>query len=102
VLAGEADKRESNIPRGMLDSPAPLSMDRAIPAMTWARQNVFDYVERFYNRQHHHRCLDGISPGAFERTSRGDLGLFTVAGLSQLESVHHAYEAGALLSPINE
>lgn len=34
-----------------------------------ARADVFDYIEVFYNRNHRHRHLGGVSPEAFERAS---------------------------------
>lgn len=34
-----------------------------------AREDVFDYIEVFYNRQRRHSHLGGVSPEAFERAS---------------------------------
>ena len=34
-----------------------------------AREDVFDYIEVFYNRQRRHSHLGGVSPEAFEQAS---------------------------------
>ena len=34
-----------------------------------AREDVFDYIEVFYNRKRRHSHLGGVSPEAFERAS---------------------------------
>lgn len=36
-----------------------------------ARSDVFDYIERFYNRQRFHSYLGYISPVEFERQAMG-------------------------------
>lgn len=35
-----------------------------------AHQSVFDYMERFYNRQRLHSSLDYLSPAQFERAQQ--------------------------------
>jgi putative transposase len=35
----------------------------------WARADVFDYIEVFYNRIRRHSHLSGVSPEAFEQAS---------------------------------
>jgi len=34
-----------------------------------AREDVFDYIEVFYNRKRRHSHLGGVSPEAFEQAS---------------------------------
>ena len=34
-----------------------------------AREDIFDYIEVFYNRTRRHSHLGGVSPEAFERAS---------------------------------
>jgi putative transposase len=36
-----------------------------------ARADVFDYIERFYNRQRRHGRIGNISPAAFEKRTEG-------------------------------
>ena len=42
-----------------------------------AKQDIFDYIERFYNRKRRHSYLGNISPAAFEKRNQ-----------SQFQSVH--------------
>ena len=42
-----------------------------------AKQDIFDYIERFYNRKRRHSYLGNISPAAFEKRDQ-----------SQFQSVH--------------
>jgi len=37
-----------------------------------ARQDVFEYIEVFYNRKRRHSTLDGLSPVAFEEMHEVD------------------------------
>ena len=38
-----------------------------------AQADIFDYIERFYNRKRRHGCLGNISPAAFEERANGQL-----------------------------
>ncbi|MBT4292738.1 IS3 family transposase, partial [bacterium] len=37
------------------------------------RNDLFDYIEMFYNPRRRHSHLGGVSPEAFERASNSDL-----------------------------
>ena len=38
-----------------------------------AQADIFDYIERFYNRKRRHGYLGNISPAAFEERSQNQL-----------------------------
>ncbi len=38
-----------------------------------AKEQLFDYIEVFYNQQRRHSALDYVSPAEYERTDRAAL-----------------------------
>lgn len=46
---------------------------RIYPSRAEAREDLFDYIEMFYNSRRRHSYVGGVSPEAFERASNYDL-----------------------------
>lgn len=47
-----------------------FELGETFPSIRVGKQQLFDYIEVFYNQQRRHSATGGMSPGKFERTNR--------------------------------